>query len=137
MYFFLDISFVVGDGASYFLFGGWIKLNFNATITPIYNNTPIGSTFLNPFIVKNQRGDLYVPLTNGSTVTSLSNTSIRIDMSNADYSSLSAVILSSTFLYSPLVIIYANNTSSIHPTTYCMYVCILFSISCLLLLICN
>ena len=54
----VDVPLLLEDDkstATFFLFGGWIKLNFNTTnVTPMYNNnTPIGSTFLSPVIVTN------------------------------------------------------------------------------------
>ena len=121
----------------HFLFIWWLdqaKLQHNQCHTHVQQQYTDWQHFPEPrnCYESYQRGDLYVPLTNDSTVTSLPDSSIRIDPSNADYISLSTAMLSSTFIYSPLVISYANSTR-IHPTTYCMYVFNCFYSSCVLI----
>ena len=102
-----------------FLYGGWITMNFTVAV-PLYNNASIGSTFLGLARLATVNGDLQLNLTS-STVTSITDTSLKITMSYSEYQFIMAYFAVYTNLWSAARIYYGNSLQSNVPiTVYCL-----------------
>ena len=103
--------------SSLFLYGGRINMHFVGAV-PMSANATIGSTFLSPVRLINEKGDLSLNLTE-STVVSSSNTSVHIFLSGAEYLSLVSTIYLPAFTFSSMTLLYGNG-QSIPLSIYCL-----------------
>ena len=88
---------------------------------PLYNNTPIADTFLFPLHLWTQQPGLDVFLDN-STVSTLSDTNMKISFHPDEYDALVQEIYAASFAFSPLVMTFGGS-SEIPLSIYCLPCC--------------
>ena len=111
------VPIVLQNTSSLFLYKGEIIMTFVEDV-PTYNNAPLTGTFLYPAMLTNTAGNVSVDLS-GSTVQSMTATTLHIVFSVAEAQSLISQIFASSH-FTPMSITYGSQPSTILLSHHCL-----------------